>query len=368
MAAVTADYDYITGDYPDEGLCNLDPNPAEVITQACIHTIICAFGLIGNALVIITYTCYRKAKSLTDVYLLNVAVADLIFVVALPFIIYNETHGWPMGPVACKFLRSSYSINIYSGMLLLACVSRDCYVAVVQARRSFGARSHAMRFSRLVCAAVWLSAAAVTLPTLIYTERLEERRLGPEPVLVTFQLSFSQDEMAKLVKVLLPSLQMTAGFLLVMPLCHSSVVVVLLRAQSSQRQKAVRVVLAVVWVFILCHLPYNVALLSHTLSLFQERCCEAEKVKLQVLGVSRSVAYLHCCLNPVLYAFIGVKFRSHFHQILLDVWRVSRAPLQGPPVSRRHQQHVVVQRVRRRRRVRIRIRISSRCSNCSVSD
>ncbi|XP_068195223.1 C-C chemokine receptor type 6 [Antennarius striatus] len=325
MDAVTSDYyeDYFTGDYPDDGLCNLDPNPTEVMTQTYIHSIICAFGLMGNALVIITYLFYKRTKSMTDVYLLNMAVSDLIFVVALPFIVYNEKHGWLMGPVACKILGSSYSVNLYSGMLLLACISGDRYVAIVQARRSFGARSHTLTYGRVICSAVWVFAVALSLPTLIYTERFEEPGLGPEPGVTTCRLSFSEDETAKLMKMLLPSLQMTIGFLLpllVMVFCYSSVVYVLLRARSSQRQKAIRVVLAVVWGFILCHLPYNVTLLNHTLSLFKERSCEEETVKLRVLAISRSVAYLHCCLNPILYAFIGVKFRSHFHQIMLDVW------------------------------------------------
>ena len=96
----------------------------------------------------------------------------------------------------------------------------------------------------------------------------------------------------------------------------------------------VMVVLAVVVVFIICHLPYNVALLNHTLSLFKERSCEVEKMKLQVLAISRSVAYLHCCLNPILYAFIGVKFRSHFRQIIMDLWCFSKKHIYSARPSR----------------------------------
>lgn len=328
MASVTLDYDYTSeGYYPDEELCDLDPNPVDIITQTCIYSIICAFGLIGNGLVIVTYIFYKRTKTMTDVYLFSVAVADLIFVVALPFIIYNEQHSWLMGSVACKMLRSAYSINLYSGMLLLACISGDRYVAIVQARRSFGARSSTVIYSRLICSVVWVIAVALTLPTLIYTDRFEYMELGTGTVTMMCQLSFSQNETAKVMKVLVPSFQMAIGFLLpllVMVFCYSSIVCTLQRAQSSQRHKAVRVVLAVVVVFIVCHLPYNVALLNHTVSLFKERSCEEEKIKLKVLAISRSIAYLHCCLNPILYAFVGVKFRSHFRQIMLDLWCFSK--------------------------------------------
>nr|XP_057946655.1 C-C chemokine receptor type 6 [Doryrhamphus excisus] len=318
------DYDYNgTEDDPDIGLCNLDPNPTEVITQTYIHSLICAFGLVGNILVVVTYIFYKRSKTMTDVYLVNVAVADLTFVLALPFIIYNEQHRWIMGAVVCKVLRSAYSINLYSGMLLLACISGDRYVAIVQARRSFGTRSSSLIYSRVICSVVWVCAAALTAPTLIYTECFEETSFGAEAASVVCQLSFSTDETAKLIKVLIPSLQMGIGFLLpllVMMFCYSCITCTLMRAQSTQRHKAIRVVLVVVVVFVICHLPYNVALLNHTLSLFKMRGCKAEMLKLQVLGISKNVAYLHCCLNPILYAFIGSKFRSHFRQIAMDLW------------------------------------------------
>lgn len=331
-------YNNYTG-YEDEeeDLCNLDPNPMDITIQTYIHGIICAFGLIGNLLVIVTYIFYKRKKTMTDVYLYNVAVADLIFVVALPFIIYNEQHSWLMGLAVCKMLRSAYSINLYSGMLLLACISGDRYLAIVQARKFFVARSRTLIYSRLICSALWVLAVALTVPTLIYTERFEETSLWTGTVTVMCQMPFWTTEKAKLMKVLVPSLQMAVGFLLpllVMVFCYSSIVYTLLKTQSTKRHKAVRVVLAVVMVFIVCQLPYNVVLLYHTVSLFKERDCEAEQFKLQVLAISRSIAYLHCCLNPILYAFIGVKFRNHFRQIMLDLWCLSKKYIYSARSSR----------------------------------
>uniref|UniRef100_A0A667WW59 C-C motif chemokine receptor 6 n=1 Tax=Myripristis murdjan TaxID=586833 RepID=A0A667WW59_9TELE len=321
-----------TGVYPSEepGPCNLDLDPLETITQTYIHSIICAFGLIGNLLVIVTYIFYKRTKTMTDVFLFNVALADLLFVVALPLIIYNEQHSWAMGSVSCKILQGVYSINLYSGMLLLACISGDRYVAIVLARRFFGAHSNTLIYSRLVCSVVWMFAVALSLPTVIFTERFEEENLGVQ--IVTCQLCINHNETVKVMKVLVPTLQVAIGFLLpllVMVFCYSKIICTLLRAQSSQRHKAVRVVLAVVVVFIICHLPYNTTLLTHTLVLFKERGCEAERMRLKVLAVTRSIAYLHCCLNPILYAFIGVRFRSHFRQILQDLWCLGKKYISG---------------------------------------
>lgn len=305
-----------------ESPCHLSINhPVEIMVQTWVHSFICAFGLIGNVLVIVTYAFYKRTKTMTDVYLLNVAVADLLFVVALPVVIYNERNAWSMGSLACKLLAAAYSINLYSSMLLLACVSCDRYVAIVQARRSFGTRSRFLACSRLVCLAVWALAVVLTAPSVVYTELIESDLQVDAAAECLMRIDDTQT--AVLMKVLLPSLQVSLGFLLplaVMVVSYSSIARTLLGARGARRHRAVRVVLAVVVVFIVCHAPYNAALLVHTAGLFKARGCEAEQVKVTALSISRSLAYLHCCLNPFLYAFIGERFRSHLRKILEDLW------------------------------------------------
>lgn len=173
----TMDYQYEEGvifnlsdDYELAGPCPLSSNHSvELVVGPYIHSIICILGFFGNILVIITYAFYKRSKSMTDVYLLNVAIADLLFVVVLPLIVYNELSSWVMGEVACKLLRGAYSVNLYSGMLLLACISTDRYIAIVQARRSFQLRS--LPYSRIICAIVWVFAILLSVPTFYFYHR-----------------------------------------------------------------------------------------------------------------------------------------------------------------------------------------------------
>lgn len=310
-------------DYSDsDELCEFNSS-YEIEVTYHIYALICALGLLGNILVLVTYAFYKKAKTLTDIYLVNVAIADLLFVFTLPLIIFNEQYNWWMGIWACKVLRGSYSINLYCSVLLLACISGDRYVAIVKAKSSFGIRapSRAQIYSRFICIIIWLFAIVLSMPTFIYSELADEEINGTDEM--ECSLTFATNGTAQLMKVLLPSMQMSVGFflpLLVMGFCYTSVIFTLLRSQNYRRHKALRVVLAVVLVFILCHLPYNITLLIHTVRLFKVRSCSAEKNIHLAMSVTRSVAYLHCCLNPILYAFIGVKFRSHFCQIIEDLW------------------------------------------------
>ncbi|XP_010893323.3 C-C chemokine receptor type 6a [Esox lucius] len=316
-----------------------------------IHSVICILGFIGNILVIITYAFYKKTKSMTDVYLLNMAIADMIFVVALPLIIYNEYNHWDMGAVACKILRGAYSVNLYSGMLLLACISTDRYIAIVLARRSFRLRSRILLYGRIVCATVWSLALFLSIPTVIYYDRYvpsndfvglpdyENNSLIPDESSetdVVCDFKFSDSATAHKMKTLVPSTQLAVGFflpLLVMGFCYTAVIITLLRA-NFQKHKAVRVVLAVVAVFIACHLPYNVTLLYNTIVLFKTKLCGEVDTTQLAKTVTETVAYLHCCLNPLLYGFIGVRFRNHFRKIIADLWCMGKRVLNNRGFSR----------------------------------
>uniref|UniRef100_A0A3Q1IUR0 G-protein coupled receptors family 1 profile domain-containing protein n=1 Tax=Anabas testudineus TaxID=64144 RepID=A0A3Q1IUR0_ANATE len=280
------------------GLCTHNNNHSvEQVVGPYVHSIICILGFMGNSLVIATYAFYKRTKSMTDIYLLNVAIADLLFVVALPLIL----------------LRGSYSVNLYSGMLLLACISTDRYIAIVQARRSFRLRS--LSYSRIICAIVWVCAVLLSVPTFYFYHCYQPSH--------NMMFVFSDNNTALLTKLAVPSTQIAVGFflpLLIMIFCYTAVIITLLRAKNFQRHKAVRVVLAVVVVFIVCHLPYNVTLLYDTISMFDQHSCEESDALHTAKTVTQTIAYMHCCLNPVLYAFVGVKFRNHFRKIVQDLW------------------------------------------------
>ncbi|XP_053193291.1 C-C chemokine receptor type 6a [Scomber japonicus] len=325
-------YDYGNDTEIFEPCSNQNNQSVQKVIGPYVHSIICILGFIGNSLVIVTYACYKKAKSMTDVYLLNVAIADLLFVVALPLIVYNELTSWSMGPIACKLLRGSYSVNLYSGMLLLACISTDRYIAIVQARRSFRLRS--LPYSRVICTVVWTIALLLSLPTFYYYNWYEpghtsgifinETELNiTHHVEYVCEFRFPDPQTALRTKIAVPSIQLAIGFflpLLIMIFCYSCIIGTLLRARNFQRHKAVRVVLVVVAVFIVCHLPYNAVLLYDTTNMFKEQSCEEADALQVATTVTQTIAYLHCCLNPVLYAFVGVKFRNHFRRIVQDLW------------------------------------------------
>lgn len=278
-----------------------------------IYALALVVGLAGNALVVVVYTSRLRLRTLTDMCILNLAISDLLLLFTLPFWAADAVHGWKLGKAACKITSFLYSTNFSCGMLLLACISLDRYWAVTQ--NSSGRTGTGTRVRRqwiLVCAALWALASFFGLPELFFSEvKLTHHR--------TSCTAIYPSSMARPAKAALELLEVILRFLLpflVMVVCYSRVGRALTQAAGVRRERkwrALRVLLAVVAVFLLTQLPYNVVKLCRAMDIIYHLVtdCEVSKTLDRTRQVTESLALTHACINPVLYAFIGSSFRTH---------------------------------------------------------
>ncbi|XP_046733300.1 C-C chemokine receptor type 9 isoform X2 [Silurus meridionalis] len=305
---VTTDSDYIP---PDSGICEKSwVREFRGSYEPPLYWIIFTVGAMGNLLVVWIYTTLRnRLKTMTDVYLLNLAIADLLFLGTLPFWATDAAQGWVFSVSVCKGIRAVYKINFFASMLLLTCISIDRYIAIVLVTQAHNFKNKRMFYSKLACLFVWLLSCFLSLPEFIFakvkTNQQEE----------SFCSLVYTSEDKNLTKVLVLSLQISVGFclpLLVIGACYSVIIRTLIQARSFEKHKALRVIFALVAAFVLSQLPYNVHLVIEATQAFKVTITDCNVVKtFDVAGqVVKSLAYTHCCLNPILYAFIGVRFRK----------------------------------------------------------
>ncbi|XP_069369013.1 atypical chemokine receptor 4b [Paralichthys olivaceus] len=278
-----------------------------------VYALALVVGLAGNTLVVVVYTSRLRLRTLTDVCILNLAISDLLLLFTLPFWAADAVHGWKLGSVACKITSFLYSANFSCGMLLLACISVDRYRAVTQnptGRTGTGAKVRTQWL--LVCVALWGLACFLGLPELIFsTVRDSPTRMAC--------IAIYPHSMARPAKAALELLEVTLRFLLpflVMVVCYCWVGLALSRAAGVRRERkwrTLRVLLAVVAVFLLTQLPYNVVKLWRAMDFIYNLVtdCEVSKALDHALQVTESLALTHACINPLLYAFIGSSFRVH---------------------------------------------------------
>ncbi|XP_064802244.1 C-X-C chemokine receptor type 3.1 isoform X2 [Oncorhynchus masou masou] len=260
----------------------------------------------------------RRSWSVTDTFILHLGMADTLLLVTLPLWAVQAAGEWSFGTPLCKITGAMFTINFYCGIFLLACISLDRYLSVVHAVQMYSRRKPWM--VQASCLSVWLLSLLLSIPDWHFLESVRDTRRDKVECVHNYP-SLSQSWFDwRLASRLLYH---TVGFLLpsaVLLFCYSCILLRLQRgSQGLQKQRAVRVILALVLVFFLCWTPYNITLMVDTLysSNTLVDTCESHNALDISLTATSSLGYLHCSLNPVLYAFVGVKFRRH----LLDMLR-----------------------------------------------
>ncbi|XP_037617592.1 C-C chemokine receptor type 7 [Sebastes umbrosus] len=305
------DYDYYTE------LCEKDSNRQfREWFIPTFYSIICFLGLAGNLLVILTFFYFKRLKTMTDVYLLNLSFADLLFALSLPFWAANSMTEWVLGVVVCKAMHTIYKVSFYSSMFILSFISVERYFVIAKAVSAHRYRSQAVFLSKVSSAAIWVMALIFSIPEMKYTT-INNRTCTP--------YSSNSDKL----RVSIQASQIVLAFalpLLVMSVCYSGIVHKLCQARGFERNKAIKVILAVAAVFLVCQMPYNLVLFWATVVAAKGGSidCSYDNIMLYATDVTQCVAFLRCCLNPFVYAFIGVKFRNDLLKLLKDLGCMSQ--------------------------------------------
>ncbi|XP_053545777.1 C-X-C chemokine receptor type 2 [Bombina bombina] len=276
-----------------------------------VYLLVFLLSVVGNCIVVLVI-CYNKLhRSSTDVYLLNLAIADLLFAVTLPFWAAYKAKEWLFGLFMCKAVSVLQEVNFYSGILLLACISVDRYLAIVHATEAVTQKRYMVKY---ICLGIWCFSFILSLPILLYRTVLN---YGSGVICYDNMGSENTEKW----KIILRIGRHTVGFffpLLIMLFCYGFTIKTLFQTKSSQKQRAMKVIFAVVIAFLICWLPYNITLVVDSLmrSRFLNETCEMRVHVDTALSVTEVFGFMHSCINPILYAFIGQKFRNSFFRIL----------------------------------------------------
>ncbi|XP_058502955.1 C-C chemokine receptor type 8-like [Solea solea] len=313
---------YLYYDYPEEGFgsCVYERHGASFLSA--LYSIFFLFGLVGNTLVIWVIACRVRLRSMTDVCLLNLAIADLLLVSSLPFLAHQAHDQWLFGDAMCKVILGIYHIVFYCGIFFIILMSLDRYLAIVHAVYALKARTRSVGL--IAVAVVWVAGFLASFPDLIYFKQQPGANNMTQFCFAVYPASDDRSvsnshfwRVFSLFKMNFFGLIVPA---IVMGFCYSKIVWRLLHSHSSKKQ-AIRLVIIVVAVFFCCWVPYNVASFFKALELLHVyTACDSSKAIRLTLEVTEAIAYSHSCLNPILYVFVGEKFRQHLIRL------INRAP------------------------------------------
>lgn len=138
-----------------------------------IYGVVCVVGLVGNTLVIHVIVNYTKNESVTNIYILNLAIADELFMLGLPFLaVQNALLSWPFGSLMCRVVMTVDAINQFTSIFCLTVMSVDRYMAVVHPIRSCWWRRP--NVAKAISATMWAGSFVVVLPVVVFADVLKD--------------------------------------------------------------------------------------------------------------------------------------------------------------------------------------------------
>ncbi|XP_072711136.1 C-X-C chemokine receptor type 6 [Ciconia boyciana] len=270
----------------------------------CMYSVVFILGLAGNALVFVILVFYEKLRTLTDIFLLNLAIADWVFLWTLPFWAYSAAQEWTFGTVVCRIIRGLYTLNLYTSMLTLTSTTFDRLISITFATKAHMCQTKRMTWGKLICVLIWVMALAFATPQFIFSE------------VFSIDKAICQEEYPNhRTELVLEVIKVTLGYfipMLAMIICYSLIIRTLLHAKSFQKNKSLKRIFSVVAIFILTQSPYTFLRLIKIIDWSFNLNSSFE----YAIIITEALAYFHGCLNPVLYFFMGMKFRRNLQKIM----------------------------------------------------
>ncbi|TKS78827.1 Proteinase-activated receptor 1 [Collichthys lucidus] len=265
-----------------------------------IYTLVFIISVPLNLVAMVMFVHHIRPRKPAVIYMLNLACADLLFGLLLPFKIAYHYHGnnWIYGSFMCRVVTAAFYCNMYCSVLLITCISIDRFLAVVYPINSLMWRSP--QTASAVCAAMWLLALGGVSPLLISGQTMYLSDLG----ITTCHDVQDVEDLQTYYLYFFPIYSSVFFFipLIFTVVCYVRIIQALAAANVENRSRKTRAVvmaMVVLVVFVICFTPTNVILMVHYVQLSHK----SSDSSYQAYLLSMCVGSLSCCLDPVLYYF-----------------------------------------------------------------
>ncbi|XP_051255664.1 G-protein coupled receptor 171 isoform X2 [Dicentrarchus labrax] len=281
-----------------------------------LYILIFIIGLPGNLLSVWVFIRSPRAKQSTSIYLVNLLVADLLLLLALPFKILKDLGAapWSLMVFHCQASAVTIYISLYASIAFLAFIIIDRYLQDCHSLRYLQVQE--IGFAWLLSLVVWLLLLLIMVPNMVLPirELKEQRYLRCSSLKEDISLHWHT---------------LTVFLCMALFLNASAAVLVssgltlkrLLGSRSDPKlwvdaRQAAGSVTAVALAYMLSFVPYHVVRTPYTLA--QNKVITDCAIRRQLfLGKESTLllTVLHLCFDPLLFFYLYAPFRLTVHRL-----------------------------------------------------
>ncbi|NWY59463.1 AGTR2 protein, partial [Chionis minor] len=298
--------------------CPLTASDYQFSLIPALFSVVFVLGSVGNSVVVVVLCRYSGPKTVANIYIFNLAMADLLCLATLPFwaTYYAQGYNWLFGSLMCKISSSVLCLNMFASVFFITCMSVDRYHAIVHPIRS---QRRTPQQAYVIALVVWGLASLSSLPTFYFRDTHYVKSLGVNACI----MAFPHENYAKW-SVATAFLKNALGFfipLTVITTCYIWIRRHLLEAQEfgknkQKRDKVLKLVAAVVVAFFISWLPFHILTFLDALAQLNIISnCDVTAIIDTALPFAICMAFANSCANPLLYCFIGNQFQEKLHRL-----------------------------------------------------
>ncbi|KAJ3593849.1 hypothetical protein NHX12_006183 [Muraenolepis orangiensis] len=270
-----------------------DQGGPEAVIVPVIFGVIFLLGVVGNTLVMVVISKIKtgkRSRSTTNVFILNLSIADLSFLLlCVPFhsTIYSLPE-WIFGAFICTFGHYFVMVSMLVSIFTLVAMSVDRYIAVVHSKKSPCIRNR--RNAMIGVCVIWGLSFIFAVPVAQH-QIITNHHKAPNSTFCWEEWTGASKRTYKLTILVI-------GYLLPLVLitcCYS---------------KTAQTVLLVVTAFLVCWMPYHIITMWVEFGTFP-----LTDGSFVFRIASHCLSYGNSCINPILYAFLSENFRKACRQV-----------------------------------------------------
>ncbi|XP_069749830.1 cysteinyl leukotriene receptor 1-like [Narcine bancroftii] len=278
-----------------------------------VYSLVFVVGLSGNAFAAFVLIKTYKQRTAFNIYMLNLAVSDLLCVCTLPMRVIYYTHKgrWIFGDLLCRISSYSLYVNLYCSIYFMTAMSFTRFLAIVFPVKNLKIVN--VKKAKIVCAVIWIFVTLTSTPFLLKGSHVQGNKtkcFEPPP-------SGRTNRLRSL--LVMNYLSLVLGFILpflIILICYTFIVRTLMKSTAAihkkkgSRRRAVHLIIIVLAAFLISFMPYHIQRTIHLHSLNTKgKSCDDIVYMQKLVVITLCLAASNTCFDPLLYFFSGENFR-----------------------------------------------------------